>query len=56
MAIVSNRKKHEAVRAELERIRLADNRQELRLEAVVDFARDPKTALHARFNWDDDSE
>ena len=40
------------IEAELESIRKR-NRHILRARAVVDFARDPKTALHAKFQWDD---
>ncbi len=40
------------IEAELESIR-KHNRCILRPRAVVDFARDPKTALHAKFQWDD---
>lgn len=42
----------EAIRAELERVRRA-NSGVLRPVDVVEFARDPQTALHARFEWDD---
>ena len=40
------------IRQELERIRKA-NRGVLNPADVVDFARDPNTALHSRFVWDD---
>lgn len=38
---------------ELDRIQVAHGGM-LRAEDVVDFARDDRTALHARFEWDDD--
>ena len=38
---------------ELEQIRKA-NDGELRPADVVEFARNPDTALHSRFTWDDD--
>lgn len=40
------------IEAELEAIRKR-NRRILRPRAVVDFARDPKTTLHKKFQWDD---
>lgn len=40
------------VRAELEHIRHASGGV-LKPEAVVEFARNPSTALHSRFEWDD---
>lgn len=40
------------IEAELESIRKR-NRGILRPRAVVDFARDPKTSLHNKFQWDD---
>lgn len=41
-----------AIQLELEQIREA-NGGELQAEAVVEFARNPATALHGRFTWDD---
>ena len=41
-----------AIQAELQQIQAA-NGGVLRPEAVVEFARDPATALHRRFTWDD---
>lgn len=41
-----------AVQAELEKIR-AQHKGMLRPSDVVSFAKNPKTALHARFQWDD---
>lgn len=41
------------IQRELEKIRNRDNAGELRPVAIVNFARDPHTALHSRFEWDD---
>lgn len=43
----------ELIREELEAIRLANARGDLNPEEVVEFARNPNTALHSKFNWDD---
>lgn len=42
---------HDLIRAELEGLR--ETAGLLRPDKVVKFARDPKTALHACFTWDD---
>ncbi|MDP9090163.1 MAG: hypothetical protein M3O26_15635 [Pseudomonadota bacterium] len=42
----------ERIARELERIR-EENGGFLKQEDVVEFARDPSTALHGRFTWDD---
>jgi len=42
----------EAIRAELEHVRRLGGGV-LKPEAVVEYARDPETALHSRFEWDD---
>jgi hypothetical protein len=49
---MSRRSKRNRVRLELETIRVA-NGGLLSPVAVVDYARDPTTALHDRFCWDD---
>lgn len=41
------------IEAELLQIQAADPQQLLRAEAVVEFAENPATALHQKFNWDD---
>jgi hypothetical protein len=40
---------------ELKLIRNSDHDGRLRAEAVVEFARNPKTELHRHFDWDDTS-
>ena len=47
-----NRMKLEQVQTELEQIRKANNGL-LKPEHVVEFAKDPNTALHRHFEWDD---
>lgn len=42
----------ERIARELERIK-EENGGSLKQEDVVEFARDPSTALHGRFTWDD---
>lgn len=42
----------ERIARELDRIR-EENGGQLKQEDVVEFARDPSTALHGRFTWDD---
>ncbi len=44
--------KNDAILAELERIEAAHGGV-VTPQAVVEFARDPTTALHSRFDWDD---
>lgn len=39
--------------SELEIVRSEDSEGKLRPEAVVQFASNPRTALHSRFEWDD---
>lgn len=41
------------IRAALDQIAEADERNRLRPEGVVDHARSPESALHACFTWDD---
>lgn len=41
------------IRRELEAIRQRDKKGELRPDAVLDFAQDPRTQLHKKFTWDD---
>jgi hypothetical protein len=41
------------VQSELEQIANNDDEGMLRPEAVVEFAKNPKTALHSRFEWND---
>ena len=53
MSGASRRKISKAQFAELEQIRKANNGL-LLPEQVVEFAKDPSTALHNRFEWDDD--
>lgn len=43
----------ELIKDELEAIRSANPRGELVPSEVVAFARNPNTAIHNRFNWDD---
>lgn len=40
------------IKKELEQIREAGGGK-IKADAVVEFARDPKTALHSKFEWDD---
>lgn len=47
------RTKLQLVQRELEQIANKDKEGVLRPEAVVEFAKNPKTALHSRFEWDD---
>lgn len=42
-----------SVSAELESVRSTSADGRLHAEAVVEFAKNPATALHARFDWDD---
>lgn len=44
--------KHEATTQELEHLRTTHGGL-LKPEDVVEFAKDPKTALHSKFEWDD---
>lgn len=41
------------IKRELELIQSKDEEGRLRAEAVVEYARNPKTALHSCFEWDD---
>lgn len=45
-------KKIDKIKQELEALAEANNGL-LKPEAVVEFAKDPETALHSRFEWDD---
>lgn len=47
------RAKSGLIEKELETVRSRDRQKRLRPEAVVQFARNPRTALHKRFEWDD---
>ena len=41
------------IREELDRIKKSNEEGLLKAEEVVEFARNPTTALHDRFTWDD---
>lgn len=48
---MNNREKHEAIKSELDQ--LLQHQGTLKPETVVEIARDPSSALHHSFEWDD---
>jgi len=53
-ALKTSMTKKDAVGEELKQILASDPDGLIRAEAVVEFARDPSTALHGKFEWDDE--
>lgn len=51
--MVATKEQRAQITQELEQIRSKNERGVLEPEEVVKFAKNPKTALHGRFTWDD---